>query len=236
MIPFFSALEAERDCDSALNIDQNCIKALYRRGMARKHLFRYKLASDDFKRVLNLDPNNREAKRELDSIERLIDSKTVIDVKPIDKKFEFQSNKPLVKQKIIEKNCIKISEIEAKVPENVPKSYYQFECDWRQMVGNNCKDLRLKYLETIGSNRIQTLLTLTLEPQMMSELLDTISESNDFNLIYSLLKQMSRTPRFSTLVLFMSDSDQKVFHNIIEKLRRNGFEENLIKQIERQYL
>ena len=168
------------------------------------------MAAEDFRRVVTLDPNNNEAKRELESIQRLIDSKAVVDIKPIDKPIGFQSNKPLTKVSITEKNVLNIStDFVVKLPQKVPKNYYQFECDWRQLIGKNSLQLRVDYLQMIGPEDIRTLLTSTLEPQMMSDLLNTICHSNDSQLIYAVLSQMSKTPRFDTIVLFLSQSDQK---------------------------
>jgi len=206
----FRLIKAENDCNLAIDLDNNYAKGYYRRGLARKQLHRFVLALNDFNYVLKLDPNNKEAKREIDFIEGLIKSKAVIDVKPIDKQIELQSNKPLVCIPIVEdKNSLNIGEFEVKLPQNVPKTYYQFECDWRQLVGVQSIQLRLKYLEMIGSDKIKNLFTFTFEPQIISDIITTISNSSDSNFIIDILNEMTRIPRFETLVLFLSKSDKQ---------------------------
>ena len=233
-IVIFRPLETEKDCNSALNLEPNCIKALYRRGMARKQLFRYNLASNDFKQVLSLE-DNKEAQRELQSIQRLIESKSVVNIEPIDKSKEFQSNKPLVKIKIIDKND-ELNQIVIKLPEKVPQNYFQFECDWRLLDDKNSRHLRPKYLKMIGCESIEMVLTSTLEPRMMSSLLDAISDLDDPLLTYEILKQISKTPRFSTNLLFMSNEDKQVLSSIFDKLRANKLEDKFLKEIEAMYL
>lgn len=208
------AIEAENDCSLAININKNYVKGYYRRGMARKLLNRFVLALNDFNYVLKLEPNNKEAKREVDYIQSLFKSKAIIDVKPIVKQKEFVSNKPLINIKVKEKKS-KINEIEVKLPQNVPKTYYQFECDWRQLVGVHSIQLRLKYLQMIGFDKITNLFSNTFEPQIMSDILFTISHSNDPNFLSNVLNQMTKIPRFETLVLFLSEADKKSkFQNI----------------------
>uniref|UniRef100_A0A8C5MYJ9 FKBP prolyl isomerase like n=1 Tax=Leptobrachium leishanense TaxID=445787 RepID=A0A8C5MYJ9_9ANUR len=57
--------EAEKRCALALEKDPGTQKALYRRGMARAGMADWCGARDDFEQLLNLDPGNREARREL---------------------------------------------------------------------------------------------------------------------------------------------------------------------------
>lgn len=198
--------------------------------MARKQLFRYKSALSDFKLVLSLE-DNREAKRELDSIQRLIDSKALVEIKAIERKTDFQSTKPLTKIKIIDIND-KSNQFALKLPENVPQNYLQFECDWRQLSDDQCRHLRPEYLQMIGRERIETILTSTLEPGIISSVLAATSDLEDPLLIHAILKQITKTPRFSTLVLFLTNEDKEVLNKILDKLRDNRFDDKSIKEIE----
>ncbi|CAG2112432.1 unnamed protein product [Medioppia subpectinata] len=121
-------LEAHRDCDLALNIDNTCIKALYRRGLSRRQLFRYSLALDDFRRVLTLDADNSDAKRELAATQRLIQSKAIVEIKAIDKPLELQSKTPLTKVAICcdKKSC----EFVVQLPESSTIKTQLFANDW----------------------------------------------------------------------------------------------------------
>lgn len=60
--------QAEADCNRALSFDLSTadrVKALLRRGTARQHLYRVPEAAEDFRAVLRLEPNNRQAREEL---------------------------------------------------------------------------------------------------------------------------------------------------------------------------
>jgi tetratricopeptide (TPR) repeat protein len=64
--------EAERDCDLALRLDQCNAKALLRRGAARAALGSYKAAAQDYARVLDIEPGNRQAKDELARLRKVL--------------------------------------------------------------------------------------------------------------------------------------------------------------------
>ncbi|XP_013929210.1 PREDICTED: RNA polymerase II-associated protein 3 isoform X1 [Thamnophis sirtalis] len=66
---------AESDCNLALALNKNYIKAYNRRGAARFVLGKFKGAKEDYEKVLELDPNNFEAKNELWKIEQALLSK-----------------------------------------------------------------------------------------------------------------------------------------------------------------
>ncbi|KAL3142976.1 Amidase 1 [Trebouxia sp. C0009 RCD-2024] len=59
--------EAKDDCDSALNLELN-VKTLLRRGTAWLGLQEIESAQKDFKHVLSLEPNNRQARQELKAL------------------------------------------------------------------------------------------------------------------------------------------------------------------------
>ncbi|XP_077194769.1 RNA polymerase II-associated protein 3 [Paroedura picta] len=66
---------AESDCNLALAINKNYTKAYARRGAARFALQNVIGAKEDYEKVLELDPDNFEAKNELQKIEQAIMSK-----------------------------------------------------------------------------------------------------------------------------------------------------------------
>uniref|UniRef100_A0ACB8FP02 Uncharacterized protein n=1 Tax=Sphaerodactylus townsendi TaxID=933632 RepID=A0ACB8FP02_9SAUR len=66
---------AESDCNLALAINKNYTKAYSRRGAARFALQNFMGAKEDYEKVLELDPNNFEAKSELRKIEQAVMSK-----------------------------------------------------------------------------------------------------------------------------------------------------------------
>ncbi|NXU95847.1 RPAP3 protein, partial [Cettia cetti] len=66
---------AESDCNLALALDRNYIKAYARRGAARFALKNLQGAKEDYEKVLELDANNFEAKNELKKINQALSSK-----------------------------------------------------------------------------------------------------------------------------------------------------------------
>nr|XP_020651180.1 RNA polymerase II-associated protein 3 isoform X2 [Pogona vitticeps]XP_020651182.1 RNA polymerase II-associated protein 3 isoform X2 [Pogona vitticeps] len=66
---------AESDCNLALALDKNYTKAYSRRGAARLALKNFEGAKEDYEKVLELDPDNFEAKSELRKIEQVLISK-----------------------------------------------------------------------------------------------------------------------------------------------------------------
>ncbi|NXK97052.1 RPAP3 protein, partial [Formicarius rufipectus] len=66
---------AESDCNLALALDKNYIKAYARRGAARFALKNLQGAKEDYEKVLELDANNFEAKTELKKIDQALSSK-----------------------------------------------------------------------------------------------------------------------------------------------------------------
>ncbi|NWI86702.1 RPAP3 protein, partial [Pitta sordida] len=66
---------AESDCNLALALDKNYMKAYMRRGAARFALKNLQGAKEDYEKVLELDANNFEAKNELKKIDQALSSK-----------------------------------------------------------------------------------------------------------------------------------------------------------------
>lgn len=62
---------AELDCTQALSLDPTYIKAYARRASARSALKKYEAARDDYRVVLKLEPNNKQAKKELELVEHV---------------------------------------------------------------------------------------------------------------------------------------------------------------------
>ncbi|WWD06006.1 hypothetical protein V865_004091 [Kwoniella europaea PYCC6329] len=61
--------DAERDCTTCLSLEQNNIKALYRRGLARKGLGKVDEAIVDLQQILKIDKTNETVKSELEELE-----------------------------------------------------------------------------------------------------------------------------------------------------------------------
>lgn len=95
---FFEALT---DCDKALDLNPRYTKALYRRAVTLKQLYRYEGAVDNFKKVLELDPNFQPARDDVKKLESAIQNDTKIELNLCDKPETYRSKKEL---KIFELN------------------------------------------------------------------------------------------------------------------------------------
>ncbi|WWC57966.1 uncharacterized protein I303_100501 [Kwoniella dejecticola CBS 10117] len=63
--------DAERDCTTCLELDEGNIKALYRRGLARKGLNKVEEAIQDLERIIKTDQTNEVVKSELEELYNL---------------------------------------------------------------------------------------------------------------------------------------------------------------------
>ena len=68
---------AEADCTAAVQLDEFYTKAYHRRATARIELKQYKEAAQDIKRILKLEPSNKEAKAMLVRVNKFIDNAKV---------------------------------------------------------------------------------------------------------------------------------------------------------------
>ncbi|XP_074645536.1 RNA polymerase II-associated protein 3-like [Tubulanus polymorphus] len=102
---------AELDCTEAVMLDPTYVKAYSRRAHSRMSLSKYELAKSDFETVLELEPNNKQAKAELDKIDKILNPKpqgqSITEgtrglVKAIYKHPDKRSKKPLVRIEIEE--------------------------------------------------------------------------------------------------------------------------------------
>ncbi|CAG0923629.1 unnamed protein product [Notodromas monacha] len=66
--------EAEKDCDLALRLDPEYVKAYLRRGSARAARNLIKLAIQDFSKALELEPSNEQATEELAKLKKTCDA------------------------------------------------------------------------------------------------------------------------------------------------------------------
>lgn len=194
------------------------IKAYFRRGLARKELHRYHLAAGDFTRVIELESTNREAKVELAAIKRLLVAGDLIDVKAVKKTSEFRSKRPLKRIEISNVGMQLTPPAVIKPPSRVPETLYEFECDWREIVG--CPDslkLRLNYLQMIGASKLSQLFTAnSIEPFIFSQIIESLPALNELNFAQDLLQALVNIDRFNTMVMFLNENEQQSKLNMIK--------------------
>ncbi|KAK0190084.1 hypothetical protein F5146DRAFT_1225026 [Armillaria mellea] len=69
-LKFHMCQEAEEYCDEALKYDPRSIKARYRRGVARRDMFAYQSALEDFRACVKLAPHDPQFKKEIAQIRK----------------------------------------------------------------------------------------------------------------------------------------------------------------------
>ena len=107
----------EADCSLAIQLDGNYLKAYYRRALARVQLEKFEKARQDLEHILSRDPNNKDAKVQLDELNRKDEIKRLGRVYPLkDKPLEQRSKKPLKRIEIqeIDTSMITVSETKKK--------------------------------------------------------------------------------------------------------------------------
>ena len=60
--------DCDKDCNDVLDIDPTSVKALFRRGKCQLALDKWDAAKESFRKVLELDDGNMEARRGLQSV------------------------------------------------------------------------------------------------------------------------------------------------------------------------
>lgn len=68
---------AEADCTAAIEMDEFYVKAYHRRATARISLKRYGAAAQDIKKMLKLEPANKEARAMLVRVNKLLENSKV---------------------------------------------------------------------------------------------------------------------------------------------------------------
>ncbi|KAJ3272173.1 hypothetical protein HDV01_005938 [Terramyces sp. JEL0728] len=99
---------AEQDCDKVLEIDVKNIKALHRRGLARKNRKKYLEAKRDFEDCLILEPTNSTIKKDLQELENII---SIFNGKTTRKRIEIEEiNKPIARAAENDRNGVAVNE------------------------------------------------------------------------------------------------------------------------------
>ncbi|KAK4884260.1 hypothetical protein RN001_000531 [Aquatica leii] len=90
-----------------------------------------------------------------------------------------------------------------------PTNCIQFTSDWRLLENN--KDLRYKYLKQIDPRKIPVLFKESVDCDVFSGILHTLSESfvENNDCVYEYLVKLSEVKRFSMLKMFMTNSDKE---------------------------
>lgn len=201
------------DCSKALELDNSLDKAYYRRGLSRKELHQYKLALTDFKKALELSPNDDNIKQEIDSLQLFLSTTSKVRIQPALKMPHLQSKVPMKQVAIKNENVVANStdvnladDIKKLVFSRTPKSYNEFEFDWRTLSALGNAD-KLEYLEMIGLTCWENIFKFSFEPKMLLQVLQTLWHSKNQQFVFQVLQLLTKMPRFNLSVEFF-DQDE----------------------------
>ncbi|KAL5035511.1 hypothetical protein BDV3_005417 [Batrachochytrium dendrobatidis] len=81
-IKLFNWVKAESDCSLGLEIQPKNVKALWRRGIARRELGKFELALQDLEMAMVLEPANTTIKQELQGLKKAMEAQNPVALKP----------------------------------------------------------------------------------------------------------------------------------------------------------
>ena len=187
--------EAEKDCDEAIRIKPDFLKGYFRKGVICKHRSQWKEALTQFRRVLDLDPQNKDAKKEITQVEDQI------------KKLKKNADSAQTSSSI--RKIIPIQ-----IPSNLPRNSSEFELTWRDLGDSDSTkdDLRYQYLIKMGPELFGSL-NSDLEPDLFSEILDALMSGlnlcdNLSGIRADILERITRCRRFDIISQFLNSDDQ----------------------------
>lgn len=218
----FRFFQAEQDCTVALELDVSFDKAFYRRGLARKELKRYKSALQDFKQALKLSPNSSEIQKEYSLISNLLKSTSKLRIEPLSKSDLFNSCSTLKQISIenadVANMTVDISsdlseDIKKLVASHVPKTYGQFEYNWRLLSQNETVD-KVEFLQKIEISDLEAIFAFPFEPQLLFEVIQVLSKCYQKQMfVWQVLQLIAKMPRFSLNILLFGDEEFQGNHN-----------------------
>lgn len=219
--------EAEQDSSSAIVLDPSFGKAYYRLGLARKELKKIKSALKSFEMSAKLSPNNVEIEKQCEALRKLIENDVEIRIDPILKKKTFQSTMPLKKieiknldvQPMPSSNVDKFLSnfIEKLTMSHVPKSYKEFEKDWREL-SSTTVDYKVKYLEHIDIKSLENVFSFPFDPKLLFEVIQVLSISQKYCFVVEVLEIISKMPRLELNISFFEENENEVLKTLFLKL------------------
>ncbi|CAD8187310.1 unnamed protein product [Paramecium octaurelia] len=105
--------------NKALEVEGNNIKGLYRRGVCLMNLQEFKAAGEDFKRILEVDPNNDDAKQAWEQL--------------LKKKEQIKQKQKAISEKML--NSLNYEDkIESQKKKNEKKNWFREKYDWLKQI------------------------------------------------------------------------------------------------------
>ncbi|XP_065652616.1 sperm-associated antigen 1 isoform X5 [Hydra vulgaris] len=205
--------DAISDCKSALNLEPNNVKALFRRALAYKTSKCYKEALSDFSALLKIEPKNTATKNEIEICKEL---------------YRKAENHSKVKH---DKNSAPKTNLSTP-----PKKMSGFEFLQAWSIKTNKSSDHAELLKQIDIPKLPELLSNKLDGEFLQHFIkavyDHFTSKESFKVGVQLMKHLSRTSRFVTILLFLNTSDKTMLKSTIEllELRAKNIEDKNLKQ------
>jgi tetratricopeptide (TPR) repeat protein len=198
-------LEAEADCNQALEIEPNFVKGYFRRGSIRKQCQRWSEAMSDFRQVLSREPGNRMAQQEVQQLEEVLQR---LDPKAR-KTGQSQGQEKAKEVPLKVSDMLETPLVPVKVPTQPPESGYQFELDWRELVGHDRDQLRVQYMEMMGTQTLAKIFHHSMEPSLFSDIIKALICSKRTEFQFEVLFTLTRMDRFDFIFLFLDEAEKQ---------------------------
>ncbi|XP_061124204.1 RNA polymerase II-associated protein 3 [Syngnathus typhle] len=154
------------------------------------------------------------------------------------------SSDQLVNKKTLQENFTqaKMDHLEESVHLSInlpppPCKSFQLEADLR-MIGNQ-PEVVYRYLKQIKPEEYARIFQSSLEPQILSQILETLRDfyiQNEAAAVTAdILQSLSSVRRFDTAVMFMSSSEKKVFKEVFDFLRKADLDVSSVAALEKKY-
>ncbi|XP_048214804.1 sperm-associated antigen 1 [Perognathus longimembris pacificus] len=250
--------EAKQDCDQALHIDGDNVKACYRRALAQKGLKNYQESLSDLNKVLLLDPNIVEAKMELEEVTRFLNIK--------DNTVSFNKEKERKKieiQEVSEGNaeapegtsevstdCLTAEkgdkssgppEYSERLPISKPNNAYEFGQVLNAINARKDEEACARLLGIIAPEDLPVLLSNKLEGDTFLLLIQSLKNhliSKDPFLVYQHLLYLSTAERFKMMLTLISKDQKEQTKQLFDDLsdaQTNHFTLEDVQALKQQY-
>ncbi|XP_047145860.1 sperm-associated antigen 1 isoform X2 [Hydra vulgaris] len=233
--------DAISDCKTALNLEPNNVKALFRRALAYKASKCYKEALSDFSALLKIEPKNTATKDEIEICKELY-RKTLqeIQLNTETKKRELKGKRINIEEVTSAENHSKVKHEKNSAPKTnlsaPPKKMSGFEFLQAWSIKTNKSSDHAELLKQIDIPKLPELLSNKLDGEFLQHFIravhDHFTNKESFKVGVQLLKHLSRTSRFVTILLFLNTSDKTMLKSTIEllELRAKNIEDKNLKQ------
>nr|CDS32354.1 RNA polymerase II associated protein 3 [Hymenolepis microstoma] len=228
---------SESDCSTALNMNPKLVKGLFRRAQARKALGKVEEAISDLKRILEIEPRNSAALKDLSTWTEEVDLRAgsinslykLIDVS------EATSFSDLCRIKISEvgseEALVKSQKKSTKSTSNIPNprllkepptNWFQLERDLRELIpyGDSLTPQAVDYLCSLEPQNYKSVIGGSLTSSCLGRLVRAMVVSSSLSSTQKAerLKSLTNLPRFSVAWMLAEDSDRQAVDKLLQEM------------------